>query len=66
MNGLTLTLLVANLRPVQNDAKKPQKCLKPWHMGTHLIVPSESISMSTNMTEMPETLAYGYSSDSTQ
>ena len=43
--GLTLILLVAY---VTNT--KWRKKLKPWHMGTHLIVPSESYPMNTNMT----------------
>ena len=30
--------------------KKPGKCLKPWQMGTHLRVLSESFLMNTNMT----------------
>ena len=37
--------------PIQNDAKKKLlKWLKPWHMGTHLRVLSESYLMNTNMT----------------
>ena len=35
--------------PTQNDAKKLGKCLKSWHMGTHLRVLSESYPMNTNM-----------------
>ena len=31
--------------------KKAEKLLKPWHMGTHLRVLSESFPMNTNMTE---------------
>ena len=30
--------------------KKPGKCLKPWQMGTHLRVLSESFLMNTDMT----------------
>ena len=30
--------------------QKPEKWLKPWHMGTHLGVVSESDLMNTNMT----------------
>ena len=46
---LTLMLLVANLS-IQNDAKKNEKLLKPWHMGTHLRMLSESYPMNTNKT----------------
>ena len=35
--------------PMQNDAKKAEKCLKHWHMGTHLRVLSKSYSMNTDM-----------------
>ena len=42
-------LLVANWA-IQNDAKDLEKCLKPWHMGTHLIVLSESYLLNTNTT----------------
>ena len=35
---------------MQNDAKTPEKCLKPWQIGTHLKVLSVSFQMSTNMT----------------
>ena len=34
----------------QNDEKKPEKWLKPWHIGTHLWVPSKYHPMNTNMT----------------
>ena len=47
--ALTLMLLVANFANTQ-WCKKPEKWLKPLHMGTHLRVLSESILMSTNMT----------------
>ena len=30
--------------------KKTKICLKPWQMGTHLKVLSESFPMNTNMT----------------
>ena len=30
--------------------RKPEKCLKPWHMGTHRRVLRESYPMHTNMT----------------
>ena len=49
IKGLTLMLLVANL-PIQNDAKSMKNSPKPWHMGTHLKVLTESFLMSTNMT----------------
>ena len=42
-------LLVANLAN-KNDEKYREKLLKPWQMGTHLIVLSESFPMSTNIT----------------
>ena len=42
-------LLVTNLTNT-NRCKKPEKWLKPWHMGTHLRVLSESYPMNTNMT----------------
>ena len=37
--------------PIQNDAKKMKKWLKPWHMGSesHLRLLSESYVMNTNM-----------------
>ena len=35
--------------PILNDAKNPEKWLKPWQMGTHLRVLSESYPMNTNM-----------------
>ena len=46
---LTLMLLTANL-PNSKWRKKPKKQLKPWYMGTHLRVLSESYPMNTNMT----------------
>ena len=46
---LTLMLLVANLVNTK-WCKKTEKRLKPWHMGTHLRVLSESYPMYTNMT----------------
>ena len=39
--GLTLKLLVANLANTK-WYKKPEKLMKPWHMGTHLRVLSKS------------------------
>ena len=33
-------------------SKKPEKLLKPWHMGTHLILLSESYPMNTNMQDL--------------
>ena len=36
--------------PIQNDIKKTEKLLKPWHMGTHLRVLSQSYLMNNNMT----------------
>ena len=30
--------------------KKPEKLLKPWQTGTHIIVISKSYLMNTNMT----------------
>ena len=49
---LTLMLLLANLAntKIQNDAKKHEKRLIPWHMGTHLRVIGGSYLMNTNMT----------------
>ena len=32
------------------SGKKPEKLLKPWHMGSHLWVLSEGYPMNTNMT----------------
>ena len=51
MNKLTLMLLVDNFI-IQNGAKKAEKCLKPWHVGTHLRVLSKSYPMNTNMTRL--------------
>ena len=42
-------LLVANL-PNTKWCKKSEKWPKPWQMGTHLRVLSESFPMNTNMT----------------
>ena len=42
-------LLVANLDNIKL-CKKPEKRLKPWHMGTHLRELCESYPMHTNMT----------------
>ena len=49
LEGLTLTLLVANFANTK-WCKKTRKWLKPWHIGTHLRVLSESYLMNTNMT----------------
>ena len=46
---LTLMLLVANFANTKL-CKKPEKCLKPWQMGTHLKALNESYPMNTNMT----------------
>ena len=46
---LTLMLLVANFACTK-WCKNPEKRLKPWHIGTHLRVLSESFQMNTNMT----------------
>ena len=40
-------LVVANFAFIQNDAKNNWK---PWHMGNHLRVLSESYLMNINMT----------------
>ena len=45
----TLMLLVTYLTNTKR-CKKPEKWLKPWHMGTHLKVLRESSPISTNMT----------------
>ena len=42
-------LLLANLANTK-WCKNPKKWLKPWHMGTHLRVFSESYQINTNMT----------------
>ena len=47
--NLTFMLLVTNLANTK-WCRKPEKWLKPWHMGTHLRVLSESFPMNTNMT----------------
>ena len=48
VNELTLIMLVPNL-PIQNDAKLGKE-LKPWNMGIHLRVRSESFPTNTNKT----------------
>ena len=45
----TLMLLVANFANTE-WCKKAEKWLKPWQIGTHLTVLSESFPMNTNMT----------------
>ena len=52
---LTLMLLVANLANTK-WSKKPEKWLKPWHMGTHLRVLSESYPTNTNMIDSSKSL----------
>ena len=42
-------LMVANLEDTK-WCKKPEKWLKPWHMGTHMRVLSEGFLMNTNLT----------------
>ena len=42
-------LLLANLVKTQR-CKTPEKGLKPWHVGTHLKVLTESHPMNINMT----------------
>ena len=42
-------LVVANLANTKLG-KKPEKSLKPWHIGTHMKVLSESYQVNTNMT----------------
>ena len=49
IDTLTLMLQVANLASTK-WCKKPWKWQKPWHMGMHLGVLSESFPMNTNMT----------------
>ena len=49
MNGLTLMLLLAHFSYTK-WCKKPEKLLKPWHMGIHLKVLSKGYPMNTNMT----------------
>ena len=49
LEELTLMLLVAN-QAITKWCKKPEKWLKPWNMGTHLIALRESYPMNTNMT----------------
>ena len=45
----TLMLLLANLANTKLS-EKPEKWLKPWHMGIHLGVLSESYAINTNLT----------------
>ena len=49
LGSLTLMLMLANF-PNSKWWKKPGKWLKPWQMGTHPRVLSESYPMNTNMT----------------
>ena len=42
-------LLVTNVAYTER-CKKPGKWLKPWQMGTHMIVLGEGFQMNTNMT----------------
>ena len=49
LEGLTLMLLLADFANIK-WCKKPGKTLKPWHMGTHMKVLSESFLMNNNMT----------------
>ena len=49
MASLTLMILVANLANTE-WCKISEKWLKPWQMGTHLRVLSESFPMNTNTT----------------
>ena len=44
-------LVVANFANTKL-CKKPQKCLKPWHMGTHLRVLGKSHLMNTKVTRL--------------
>ena len=46
---LTLMLQADNLA-ITIECKKPEIWLKPWHMGIHLRVRSETYLMNTNMT----------------
>ena len=46
-NAYQMLAIPCPYKMMQNTWKKLQK---PWHMGTHLIVLSESFSMHTNMT----------------
>ena len=48
-NEFTLMQVVANLANTKS-CKIPEKCLKPWHMGTHLRVHRKSYPMNTNKT----------------
>ena len=48
MDGLTIMLLAANFANTKS-CKRTEKCLKPWQMGTHLRVLSESYLMNANM-----------------
>ena len=49
IDNLTLMLLVANLA-ITKMYIRPEKSRKPWQIGTHLMVISESYPMNTNMT----------------
>ena len=49
MNGSTLKLLVA-IFTIKYDAKKVEKLLKPWHVGTLLRVVCEKYPLNINMT----------------
>ena len=46
---MTLMLVVANLANTK-CSKKLEKIIKPWHIGTHMRVLSESFPMDTIMT----------------
>ena len=47
---LTLIALLEAYSTNTRKCKKTEKSPKPWQMGTHLKVLSESFPMSTNMT----------------
>ena len=47
INPLTLMLLVTNLANTKL-CNNPEKLLKPWHMGTHLRVLSQSYPLSAS------------------
>ena len=51
LQSLTPMLLLANFANTK-WCKKPEKWLKPWQMGAHLRVLSESYPMNTNMTRL--------------
>ena len=65
VKSLTLMLLEANLDIIK-WCKKPEKSLKPWHIGTHLRVLSESYLMNGNITgfrcfsKIVESLCFGW------